>query len=59
MKTFISILYRVRNLTEKMGYGQGHMQMGMAEKKGLLKFSVYYWFSDKGEKVVIHNNPTT
>lgn len=43
MKTFISILYRVRNLTEKMGYGQGHMQMGMAEKKGLLKkFSVYY-----------------
>ena len=38
MKTFISILYRVRNLTEKMGYGQGHMQMGMAEKKGLLKF---------------------
>ena len=23
-------------MSEKLGYGQGHMQMGMAEKKGLL-----------------------
>ena len=29
-------MYRVRNLSEKMGYGQGHLQMGLAERKGLL-----------------------
>ena len=36
---FLNVLYsfyfRVRDLSHKMGYGQGHMQMGLAEKKGL------------------------
>lgn len=31
---FIMMKKQVRNLSEKMGYGQGHLQMGMAEKKG-------------------------
>lgn len=30
-----SFLFRVRDLSQKLGYGQGHMQMGLAEKKGL------------------------
>ena len=36
----VFLLFRIRNLNEKMGYGQGHMQYGMAEKKGLLMFFV-------------------
>jgi len=31
---YIIMKKQVRDLTQKMGYGQGHMQMGLAEKKG-------------------------
>ena len=36
-----SLFFRVRDLSQKMGYGQGHMQMGLAEKKGLFTWFIY------------------
>lgn len=33
---YILLKKKVNSLTEKLGYGQGHMQMGMAEKKGYI-----------------------
>ena len=36
-----SLFFRVRDLSQKMGYGQGHMQMGLAEKKGLFTCFIY------------------
>jgi len=33
---FVYLKKQIRNLNEKMGYGQGHMQYGMAEKKGYI-----------------------
>ena len=40
-----SLLFRVRELSQKMGYGQGHMEMGLAEKKGLFTCFIYQCLS--------------